>query len=128
MDLLNSYQFVYDETVKLIAETSDEIPWDCSTTYVFGEGDTFLQRLEWVRSKECLTDASHPSKQYKLIGFQIKDVVEKQVLYKKLDVMKVDDVQRIYGNIKASCAAIGNQSNTALDLRHVFVSLLCGVI
>lgn len=50
MDLLNSYQFVYDEMVKLMAETPNEVPWNCSEIYVFGEGDAFLQRLEWVCS------------------------------------------------------------------------------
>lgn len=49
MDLLNSYQFVYDESVKLMSENPNEIPWNCSQIYVFGQGDDFLQRLEWVR-------------------------------------------------------------------------------
>lgn len=48
MDLLNSYQFVYDETVKMMACSKDEIPWTCSQVYVFGQGDAFFKRLELV--------------------------------------------------------------------------------
>lgn len=48
IDLLTSYHFVYDEVIKSMNNTANEIPWNCSPMFIFGIMETFIARIKKV--------------------------------------------------------------------------------